>query len=84
MTHHVMNQMGHEFPNMIGVKAQDLDDKVRPLLPEYMTMGTSGMGNMAEMKMPIPPNSLPMRGAPTDSPAAPRPCTSPGPTTGSS
>jgi hypothetical protein len=34
------------------------------VMPEYMTMGTSGMGNMAEMEMPIPSNSLPMRGAP--------------------
>lgn len=33
------------------------------ILPQYMTMGTTGMGNMAEMEMPIPPNSLPMRGA---------------------
>ncbi|MEY4579535.1 MAG: multicopper oxidase, partial [Pseudomonadota bacterium] len=31
---------------------------------QYMTMGTTGMGAMAEMKMPVPPNSLPMRGAP--------------------
>jgi hypothetical protein len=32
--------------------------------PKYMTMGTTGMGGMGEMEMPIPPNSLPMRGAP--------------------
>jgi hypothetical protein len=35
---------------------------MRRVLPQYMTMGTQGMGNMGEMKMPIPPNSLPMRG----------------------
>jgi hypothetical protein len=29
-----------------------------------MTMGTTGMGAMGEMRMPIPGNSLPMRGAP--------------------
>ena len=23
MTHHVMNQMGHEFPNMVGVNPKD-------------------------------------------------------------
>ncbi|WP_163780531.1 multicopper oxidase family protein [Myxococcus vastator] len=60
MTHHMMNQMGHAFPNMIGVKPGDLDAKVRPLLPGYMTMGQTGM---AEMKMPVPPNSIPMLGA---------------------
>jgi hypothetical protein len=63
MTHHVMNQMGHEFPNMIGVKPGDLDEKVRRLLPDYMTMGQGGMGDMAEMGMPVPENSIPMVGA---------------------
>jgi hypothetical protein len=29
-----------------------------------MTMGTRGMGGMGEMEMPMPPNSLPMKGAP--------------------
>jgi hypothetical protein len=62
MTHHVMNQMGHEFPNMIGVKPGDLDEKVRNLLPDYMTMGQEGMGDMAEMGMAMPHNSIPMVG----------------------
>ena len=64
MTHHVMNQMGHEFPNMVGMKPGDLDEKVRPLLPGYMTMGHTGMdmGRMAEV-MPMPANSIPMKGA---------------------
>lgn len=64
MTHHVMNQMGHEFPNMIGVDASKVDDKVQPLLPGYMTMGQDGMGDMAEMGMQVPENSIPMVGAP--------------------
>jgi len=65
MTHHVMTQMGDRFPNMIGVKPGKLDEKVRAsLLPGYMTMGTNGMGEMAEMKMKVPRNSLPMVGAP--------------------
>jgi hypothetical protein len=64
MTHHVMNQMGHEFPNMVGMQPGNLDEKVRPLLPSYMTMGHTGMdmGRMAEV-MPMPPNSIPMKGA---------------------
>lgn len=62
MTHHVMNQMGHEFPNMIGVRPKALDRKVQPLLPEYMTMGQDGMGDMAEMGMRMPENSIPMVG----------------------
>jgi hypothetical protein len=62
MTHHVMNQMGHDIPNMIGVKPGSLDKKVRPLLPGYMTMGQHGMGDMGEMGMRVPKNSIPMVG----------------------
>ncbi len=62
MTHHVMNQMGHGIPNLIGVKPGDLDKKVRKLVPGYMTMGQDGMGDMADMKMPVPKNSIPMSG----------------------
>jgi len=64
MTHHVMNQMGHEFPNMVGIKPGDLEEKIRPLLPAYMTMGHTGMdmGKMAEV-MPYPPNTISMKGA---------------------
>jgi hypothetical protein len=62
MTHHVMNQMGHGIPNMIGVDATGLDARIRRLLPEYMTMGQHGMGDMAEMGMRVPENSIPMLG----------------------
>jgi FtsP/CotA-like multicopper oxidase with cupredoxin domain len=62
MTHHVMNQMGHEFPNMVGVNPDGLDEKVRSLLPNYMTMGQEGMGDMGEMGMKMPSNSIPMLG----------------------
>jgi len=62
MTHHVMNQMGHGFPNMIGVKPGQLDDKARKLLPGYMTMGQTGMAEMGEMGMAMPKNSIPMVG----------------------
>lgn len=64
MTHHVMNQMGHEFPNMVGMKPGDLNEKIRPLLPAYMTHGQTGMdmGKMAEV-MPYPRNTISMKGA---------------------
>ena len=66
MTHHVMNQMGHEFPNMIGVDPNGLDEKARSLLPDYMTMGQDGMGDMGlhveSGHMKVPKNSLPMVG----------------------
>jgi FtsP/CotA-like multicopper oxidase with cupredoxin domain len=63
MTHHVMNQMGHGVPNLIGVAPGPLDRRVGALLPAYMTMGQTGMGDMAEMHMPVPENSIPMSGS---------------------
>ena len=62
MTHHVMNQMGHRIPNLVGVDAGDLDKRVRKLLPGYMTMGQNGMADMGDMGMPVPKNSIPMLG----------------------
>jgi hypothetical protein len=64
MTHHVMNQMGHGTPNMVGVEPAGLDERVRTLLPAYMTMGQAGMGEMGMMGMRVPPNSIPMIGSP--------------------
>ncbi len=62
MTHHIMNQMGHEFPNMVGVKPGDLNQKIGKLVPGYMTMGQTGMAGMAQMGMTVPDNSVPMKG----------------------
>lgn len=62
MTHHVMNQMGHGIPNMIGVKPGSLDRQVQELLPDYMSMGQTGMADMGEMGMQVPNNSIPMVG----------------------
>jgi manganese oxidase len=57
-SHHTMNAMGHDVPNMLGVKQQGVEQKVRKLLPGYMAMGENGMGNMHEMGRPK--NTLPM------------------------
>jgi FtsP/CotA-like multicopper oxidase with cupredoxin domain len=62
MTHHVMNQMGHNIPNMIGVDSSGIAKRARTLLPGYMSMGETGMGDMAGMGMPVPKNSIPMVG----------------------
>jgi FtsP/CotA-like multicopper oxidase with cupredoxin domain len=61
MLHHAMNQMGHGLPNLVGIDASKLDDKVRKVLPQYMTMGHTGMGQ--DMEMAIPANSVAMRNA---------------------
>lgn len=64
MTHHMMNQMGHGLPNMIGVDVSGVEEKVQALLPGYMAMGQNGMEDMATMAghMQMPANSIPMRG----------------------
>ena len=62
MTHHVMNQMGHGLPNMIGVAPGGLDEHLRKVVPGYMTMGQTGMADMGDMGMDVPKNSVPMLG----------------------
>ncbi len=57
-SHHTMNAMGHDVPNMIGVKQGSAEDKVRRILPGYMAMGETGMGGMMDMGRPR--NTLPM------------------------
>lgn len=64
MTHHVMNQMGHEFPNMTGARRPDLARRIAASTPAVMPMGQNGMGDMAEMQMPLPDNSVSMRASP--------------------
>lgn len=46
MTHHVMNQMGHKGPNMLGADAASLKQAIKPLIPEYSPIGTIGMDDM--------------------------------------
>ncbi|HWA76308.1 MAG TPA: copper oxidase [Polyangiaceae bacterium] len=60
MTHHVMNQMGHGIPNSIGADLSASEPRIRSLVPGYMSMGQTGMGDMA---MRVPENSIPMVGA---------------------
>jgi len=62
MLHHVMTQMGHRFGNLIGMDKSGLDKKIRKQIPGYMVMGDAGMGDMGDMGMKVPPNSLPMVG----------------------
>lgn len=58
MIHHLMNQMGHGLPNMVGVDTAGLEAQVAALLPDAMIMGSDGMSSMAEMSMPSPANSI--------------------------
>lgn len=59
-SHHTMNPMGHDVPNMIGVDQRQVLKSLNRLLPGYMVMGERGMADMGEMTMPLPKNTLPM------------------------
>lgn len=59
-SHHTMNPMGHDVPNMIGVDQRRVQNSLSKLLPGYMIMGERGMADMGEMVMPLPSNTLPM------------------------
>ena len=59
-SHHTMNPMGHEVPNMIGVDQRGIAEKIARLVPDAMLMGGKGMADMQEMEMPLPDNTLPM------------------------
>jgi FtsP/CotA-like multicopper oxidase with cupredoxin domain len=62
MTHHAMNQMGHDAANVIGAETGGVDARLGRVVPGYMTMGAAGMGEMTRMQMPLPKNSIAMRG----------------------
>ncbi len=62
MSHHTMNAMGHDVPNMLGVKQPQA--QLNKVLPGYMAMGEHGMAEHQEHvdmgHMPGPENTLPM------------------------
>ncbi len=59
-SHHTMNAMGHDVPNMIGVDHRGVAERITKLVPDYMLMGERGMADMGSMEMPLPDNTLPM------------------------
>ncbi len=64
MSHHTMNAMGHEIPNTMGVKQNDIEKELQEILPGYMAMGEHGMAeHQVHTDMghhPGPENTLPM------------------------
>ncbi len=59
-THHTMNGMEHDIPNLLGVNQRQITEKMERFFPQYMPMGSSGMGDMFDMKHHTrrPPNYL--------------------------
>lgn len=71
-THHAMNQMQHDLPNLTGINKQGIDERIKQFFPDFMgLMNINGMGEMFEMygtstmmdmgiKLKIPPNISPI------------------------
>lgn len=60
MTHHVMTQMGHDIPNLVGVDPSRFDEKLAEVVPSFLDMGKSGDPDAPDDT--LPKNSLPMVG----------------------
>ncbi|CEJ14114.1 Copper resistance protein A precursor [bacterium YEK0313] len=58
--HHTMGPMSHSALTMIGVDQRQVSRTIRGLVPGFMPMGSTGMGEMGTMEMPLPANTLPM------------------------
>jgi hypothetical protein len=62
MTHHVMTQMGHGIPNLIGTDASEFDIELAKHVPALAKMGQIGLDEDEGDAAVIPPNSTPMAG----------------------
>lgn len=61
-SHHVMNGMEHDIPNVMGINQDEITKKIKRIFPQYEAMGKNGMGEMFEMGQHMqrkgPPNYL--------------------------
>ncbi len=58
-SHHTMNAIGHQVPNLIGVPQKDLAKLINKLVPDHIAMGSTG-GSIGAMEMPLPENTFSM------------------------
>lgn len=71
-SHHVMNQMQHDLPNLTGINKKGIEERIKSFFPDFMgLMNINGMGDMFEMygtsemmdmgfEMKYPPNLSPI------------------------
>lgn len=70
-SHHMMNQMQHDMPNLTGINKGDIEQRIKRYFPDFMgLMNINGMGDMFEMygsknmamrkKMAFPKNLAPI------------------------
>ena len=62
MTHHVMTQMGHGIPNLVGVDPSIFDEKLGEVLPSFVDMGEAVRQDAEADDDTLPKNSTPMFG----------------------
>jgi len=63
MTHHVMTQMGHGIPNLIGVDPSAFDAAIGRSVPQFRRLQNAAIDAHLDAADPsLPPNSLPMMG----------------------
>lgn len=49
-SHHTMNQMQHDLPNLTGINKQGIEERIKQFFPHFMgLMNINGMGDMFEM-----------------------------------
>lgn len=49
-SHHTVNQMQHDLPNITGIDQGDLEKRIKQFFPKFIgLMGINGMGEMFEM-----------------------------------
>lgn len=49
-SHHVMNQMQHDLPNLTGINKQGIEERIKQFFPDFMgLMNINGMGDMFKM-----------------------------------
>lgn len=49
-SHHTMNQMQHDLPNLTGINKKGLEERIKQFFPDFMgLMNINGMGDMFEM-----------------------------------
>jgi hypothetical protein len=71
-SHHTMNQMQHDLPNLTGIDKEGIEERIKKFYPDFMgLMNINGMGDMFEMygshkmmdmdfEMKFPPNLSPI------------------------
>lgn len=49
-SHHTMNQMQHDLPNLTGINKRGIEERIKSFFPDFMgLMNINGMGDMFEM-----------------------------------